>query len=151
MDYFQSIVAEWLVSDGRTLLAEEYYLRTSHVRELKHRDQTYLWPDIIAVRLHDRKVFLCEVTWSRNWSAIKRKLEKYAEHMPEIRDALEHWLGIPHDFGMSIWYFVPENHICKIGERKPRGLQLDFTSLEDVQPWKYTHGQRFTDGPDNIK
>ena len=149
MDYYQSIVAQWLVSDGRTFLAEEYYLRTSRVREFKHRDQTYLWPDIIAVRLRDRKVFLCEVTWSRNWGTIERKLEKYSENMPEIRDALDHWLGIPHDFDASIWYFVPEDHIAKIRERNALG------SVASCSPrWrKSSHGNirmanAVTDGPD---
>ena len=33
MDYYQSVVAEWLVSDGRTLVAEEYYLRAKNVEE----------------------------------------------------------------------------------------------------------------------
>ena len=142
MDFFRSNVAEWLVSDGKTLLAEEYYLRTSHVREFKHKGHAYLWPDIVAVRLCDKEVFLCEVTWSNDWSKIKRKLDKYAERMPGIREALEFWLGIPPEFNLSIWYFVPEDHIEKIKGRKPPGLQLDFTPLEQIKQWEYTHGLR---------
>ncbi len=142
MDYFQSIVADWLVSDGRTMVAEEYYLRTSHVRDFKHPNQTYLWPDIVAVRLCDKEVFLCEVTWSCNWSRIKTKLDKYAVSMPNIREALEIWLGIPQDFNVGIWYFVPKDHIEGIKVRKPLDLQLKWTPLEETLPWTYTYGQR---------
>ncbi|MCY4460434.1 MAG: hypothetical protein OXC26_08575 [Albidovulum sp.] len=142
MDYYQSVVAQWLVSDGRTLLAEEYYLRTSHVTEFKHSDQECLWPDMVAVRLNDKEVFLCEVTWSRGWSRIEEKLENYADRMPSIRESIECWLGIPQDFELRIWYFVPEGHIEKIKAKKPPGLKLDFTALEEIKPWTYTHGQR---------
>jgi hypothetical protein len=144
MDYYQTIVSEWLTSDGRTLVAQEYGLRTSHVNEFRHKEQSNLWPDILAVRLNDKQVFLCEVTWSKDWGRIKEKMCVYDVHMPQIRLSLENWLGIPatDDWKLDVWYFVPKVHIEKIVQRKPQELRLRLTPLELIKPWTYTHGWR---------
>lgn len=147
MDYFQTVVGEWLTADGRTLIAQEYGLRTSDVRSFKSKNQTNLWPDIVAVRLMDKKVYLCEITWSRDWQRIKLKLDNYWNLLPSIKDALECWLGIPQteEWAVSVWYFVPESHTMRIMAMRPGELNLRVTKLEDIKPWTYTHGWRQPD------
>ena len=107
-----------------------------------------MWPDLVAVRLNEKKAFICEVTWSKNWSEIKIKLDKYADRTEDIQKSLHHWLGINHDFEVRIWYFVLKDNIKKIRERKLQNLRLVFTSLEKIKPWRYTHGFRERDGDD---
>ena len=147
MDYYQSIVAEWLTADGRTLVAQEYGLRTSHVQEFKVKGQKNLWPDILAVRPRDKRAFLCEVSWSKDWKRTGEKLAKYHELMPQIRESLDHWLAIPtsNDWVVHVWYFVPEAQVEKTKQLGPAGLGLRVSSLDQIKPWTYTHGWRVPD------
>lgn len=141
--YFENIVAQWLMADGRTLITEEYPLRISHATEFTHKGQKVRWPDILAVRPKDKDIFLCEVTWLKSWSKIQEKIEEYSEHEDKIRSCLEHWLGIG-DVGwdLKIWYFVPSKHTERIQSMACNGLLLKTTTLEEIKPWTFTWGFR---------
>lgn len=137
---YENVIAAWLVADGQTLIAPQYPLRIGEPT----MPEPVRWPDILAVQPKDRQVFLCEVTWHDGWSRHGQKVAEYHEHIDNIRATLEHWLGIGGEaWQISVWYFVPEAHVEKIGSMEPRdSLQLRVTSLESIKPWTYTWGYR---------
>lgn len=145
MDYFQNTVAEWLGSDSRTLLVQEYYLRLSNHEVLSSSNQEYRWPDIVAVRMADEQVFLCEVTWSGNFSELARRVTAYFERLEAVRTSLRYWLGIPEGWQIAVWMFVPRGHVPKLASKARPDWRVRFTALEDIRPWEYVHGCRPAD------
>ncbi len=137
---YEEAVSTWLVADGRTLIAPQYPVRIGEAT----RSKPVRWPDILAVRPKDRQIFLCEVTWSKDWSRLCRKIDEYHDRLDDIRTSLDHWLGIGcAEWQVSVWYFVPEAHVDKIGSRRPYdGSFLKVTPLESIKPWTYAWGFR---------
>ena len=139
---FDEAVATWLVAEGRTLIAPQYPLRIGEDPAAKGPVK---WPDILAVRPRDRHIFLCEVTWDKNWKKFGDKIADYREHLDNTRANLNHWLGIgDKEWEISVWYFVPEHpHVAKIRSMRPDDeLGLCVTALETITPWNYTWGFR---------
>ena len=141
--YYEEAVATWLVADGRTLIAPQYPVRIN----APTADTPVTWPDILAVRPKDKEVFLCEVSWSRDWTRHCQKFTKYRDHRENIHASLEHWLGVGgEEWQLSVWYFVPEKHVEKIeGMMGCAGLPLKVTALESIKPWTYAWGFRKTE------
>ena len=99
--YFEGAVAAWLVADGRTLIAPEYPLGIGENPELK---EPVRWPDILAVRPKDKHLFLCEVTWGKDWKKFGDKIADYRGHLDNIRESLDYWLGIEkEEWSISVW------------------------------------------------
>lgn len=139
---FGEAVATWLVADGRTLIAPECSLGIGENPALK---DPVRWPDILAVRPKDKHIFLCEVTWGKDWRKFRDKIADYHDSLDNIRASLDHWLGVgDKEWRISVWYFVPKHpHVGKIRSMKPdNGIGLYVTSLETITPWKYTWGFR---------
>lgn len=140
---YEDIVAAWLVADGRTLIASQYPLRIGE----PSASEPVRWPDILAVRPKEKHVLICEVTWSKDWSRLRKKIAVYRDHVDNIRASLENWLGVGDEaWQLSLRYFVPDADVIKIEESidPDDRLPVKFTPLESIKPWTYTWGFRET-------
>ncbi len=144
----EETVETWLVADGRTLVAPQYALGIGTDPEIK---DPYRWPDILAVRPKDREILLCEVTWSKGWSDLRKKISGYRSHSNNIRAGLKHWLGIGDEkWRIEIWYFVPQENVGHFMSNvihhktieNDDGMAVKVVPLEETVPWKYVWGWR---------
>lgn len=144
---YENVIAAWLVADGQTLIAPQYPLRIGEPTMA----EPVRWPDILAVQPKNRRAFLCEVTWSKDWSRHGKKIAEYRDHIDNIRASLEHWLGIEGEaWQISVWYFVPAAHVEKIRSMETGvDFPLKVTSLESIKPWSYTWGYRKADAQED--
>ena len=111
------------------------------------------------------KIFLCEVTYSKNANALIRKLQAWNQNWDAICGALIEHNRLSPDWSVQPWLFVPEalnsqkcaqklvDALRKIEEGQGLKFSPRITSLEMVQPWMYSEdrdGEKLNLKPDCI-
>lgn len=150
-DYFQGVVAEFLRADRGVFVNPEILLQLEPGASPKKGRFWYC--DLMAVSLRERKVYLCEVTYSSSVSALIKRLAAWKEHWQELKLAIQRDCSVDPTWDVSPWVFLPRSHRT-IYERKLSGLGIIsghgmpepiFTALEDVVPWQYCTWDRKPD------
>jgi len=147
MDYYQGVVSEYLRADRSVFLNSEFCLQ---LHPGSAYDKSSFWyVDILAIDLRNQRAFLCEITYSKTLSALKKRLALWSQHWPEMREALERDAGIPSAWSAKPWLFVPENLVTPLvaavnslthgSEKLPTPR---ITTLEHTQPWRYVSWDR---------
>lgn len=151
MDYYQGIVADFLTGDPTVFVKPEFCVRLDADGPLKKGEHWYC--DILAVSFGAREVYLCEVTYSQTVGALYRRLRDWAENWGAIREAIHRDAGVPRDWEIRPWVFVPreqgelaKDRITRIraGFGAPGDMpEAEVTCLEDVVPWLHRspHGR----------
>lgn len=142
-DYYQGVVAEYLRADRGVFLNPEILLQLERGASPKKGRSWYC--DLMAVSLREKKVFLCEVTYSSSVSALIKRLGAWKTHWIELNLALQRDCCVDPSWPVVPWVFLPESRrpvyehkLATLGEFTEHGMPVPkFTALEDVVPWKY--------------
>lgn len=149
LDYFQGVVTEYLVADRAAYVNTELLIQLDEKSPLKGR---HWYCDAAAISFREKKMYLCEVTYSKSMSALSNRLLAWSIHWGELVAALKRDCRIPDDWQIEPWVFIPEKYSPAL-KRKIISLADDHNSingmpypriifLEDVMPWKYVTWDR---------
>lgn len=137
MDYFQGIVAEYLRANRATFINPEYCLQLDEKEKAPSKGSSW-YVDILAINIAQRAVFLCEVTYSQSLSALLKRLTEWSQHWAQILHALHRDSGVPMEWSVRPWVFIPETLIPRFVTKTPEfSAKPIITPLEMTMPWLY--------------
>lgn len=151
MDYFQGVVTEYLRADRAMFVNTECCIQLNPgVNPDKSGPHWYC--DAVAVNFRLRKVYLCEVTYSKSLSALITRLKSWSENWGKLKQALARDCSLPDDWEVRPWLFVPQ-HLRAALDKKLTILHgvnggvtnmpvPIITELEAVLPWVYKSWNR---------
>jgi hypothetical protein len=150
VDYDQGVVCDYLQQvDGAMFIKAECPIQLEPGKMAPKG--TFWYCDAVAVNLRDKKVYLCEVSYSRTLFALAKRLEAWSKEWPKLRSAIVRDLSIPDSWQVQPWVFVPAALHQKLEMRlsaRPKASPNEdtvtmpkpmVTSLESVAPWNYPH------------
>jgi hypothetical protein len=138
MDYYQGIVADFLITRQSCFVSSEFLIDLSKgAAQTKGRSW---WVDILAVDFKHKTIFLCEVSYSKTLAALAKRLQQWSDNWIEIRDTLFLLTSIPSDWTVRVRIFTP-NELRDVYERQMKTLSappfdLQWEPLEEVVPWR---------------
>jgi len=142
MDYYESVVIDYLRTNRKIFLNTEYCIQVDPGKNPQKGAHWYC--DALALDFSSTTIFLCEISYATNLGALIKRLRAWHQNWSEIRSAIvrdsalsrssqESWKVRP-------WLFIPKDNKksleAKIAEVKDL-LDPRITELETVQPWKY--------------
>jgi hypothetical protein len=107
--------------------------------------------DILAVNLREKKVYLCEVTYSKSLAALTKRLTAWARDWGAVRQAICRDANVPAGWEMQPYVFIPKvlepNFRVRIAdlENAQKSGAMPYPGikhLEDVVPWTYRSWDR---------
>ncbi len=144
MDYFQGVVTEYLRAKRSVFVNTECLLQLDNGKTLKDR---HWYCDIVAANFSEKTVYLCEVTYSATMQTLIGRLAAWQQHWPLLVAAIHRDCGIPADWTVSPWVFIPEKYKGRFLERFQLMSQSGdvnkamptprITHLESTLPWAY--------------
>jgi hypothetical protein len=156
MDYYQSIVIEYLRADRALFVNTECCIQIKQGRP--HTDKGSHWYcDAVVADFRSETVFLCEISYSLTLAALIKRLKLWNDNWEGIRVALARECALPKEWlvGLRPWLFVPGGEksgpktgldhpqllaaLSRIGNGSPK-FNPRITPLEMVQPWRYCRG-----------
>ncbi len=134
ISYHQEIVVQYLSSDPRLFISEEYYVGWGKEAKGEH-----IWVDVVAVDICNKEVFLVEITSDPYARQIIKKLNlTYSTMLPTVRTAMLGGLGLPDDWSIRPWIFVRREAVSKILDKIDSHLVPKITHLEmTAWEWEY--------------
>lgn len=149
MDFFQSVVTEYLVADRAAFVNTELLIQLDPDEPRKGR---HWYCDAAAASFRDETLFLCEVTYSKSMAALAKRLLAWDSNWTELREAISRDCGIPRSWAIQPWVFIPEKYSATLktrivdltaGERTETAMPYPrITFLESVVPWNYVTWDR---------
>jgi hypothetical protein len=153
MDYFQSAVTEYLRASRSVFVNTECRIQLDPGDV--HAKDRHWYCDAVAVDFRKSTVYLCEITYSTTMHSLFARLQRWEEHWAELRTAVFRDCGIPEDWQVRPWVFIPEQYDPVFKKKtallKPTaGTSIHMpeplvTYLESVLPWKYRIHSRGSD------
>jgi hypothetical protein len=155
LDYYQGVVIDYLRADRSVFINSEYCIEpTESPDNVTCGDHWYC--DAVAMDFRSKTIFLCEVTFAANLSALISRLSDWHKNWDEVQIAIIRQSNLDDIFvaGWSIkpWLFVPkerigllERRLDLIGNGQELNFKYEITCLEDVQPWLYKPHNRLPD------
>jgi hypothetical protein len=151
MDYFQGVVTEFLRADRAVFVNTECCIQLNP-GENPDRTGPHWFCDAVAVNFRERRVYLCEITYSKSLSALNKRLADWAADWGLLQVALVRDCHVPGVWPVQPWLFVPHALQMPLKEKLARissiGMGSDrmpiprTTDLEEVAPWKYRSWDR---------
>ena len=151
VDYYQSVVIEYLRADRAVFVNTEYCIQ---IEPGKNPDVSgpHWYCDAVAIDFGTQPtptVFLCEVSYAEKLQALTNRLKHWSAHWEDLRQALARDSHIRQDWPVRPWLFVPQKLIPLAKEKLIGILTSDassafhprITHLEAVQPWNYSSWQ----------
>jgi hypothetical protein len=145
MDYYQSVVMEYLRADRAVFINTECCIQ---LVDSPNPDTSGLhwYCDAIAVNLRDKEVLLCEVTYAKGLTALLKRLRNWSSNWPELRKAIVRDCKIDPTWAVRPWIFAPrellEKYSAPLCALKFDGVECRTKYLEDIQPWKFRSWDR---------
>lgn len=143
MSHYQDVVRDFLHAKKSIFVSPELKIQLYQNNEDKGN---YWYCDIVAIDLKNNTAFLCEVTYSKTCQALIKRLKAWDSNWQELKDALVRDCGIPKNWDIEPWIFIPQSRHEKI-----RGLGFinmpspRVTYLESIPPWMYEEENRTSD------
>jgi hypothetical protein len=113
MDYFQSVVAEYLQRDRASFINTEFLL--PHKARPTDEGPPEWLVDILSVNLRDQRVYLCEISYSDRLQALEKRLREWADHWDVVTKTIRMDAHIPDDWPICIHLFVPAKQLIDLG------------------------------------
>ena len=150
MDYYQGVVYDYLQEvDGGMFIKAECPIQLEPGKS--PAKGAFWYCDALAVNFREKKVYLCEVTYSSTLHALAKRLEAWSKEWPKLRGAIVRDCSIPDSWQVQPWVFVPQalrqrldeklsvlaNSKSNVGKGAMPIPRVD--SLESVAPWNYKH------------
>jgi hypothetical protein len=148
MDYYENIVIDYLRADRALFVNTQCCLQLvkAHNPDTSGR---HWYCDAVAADFRSHTVFLCEISYGSQLSALCKRLKDWQDHWKSLVDALKRDCYLPLEWPVHVWLFVPKHVVSLLEKRLSRignGLPLNFihkiTELENVQPWLYCSWDR---------
>lgn len=145
MDYFQGVVTEYLRAKRSVFVNTECLLQLDDGNQtLKDR---HWYCDIVAADFSEKAVYLCEVTYSATMQSLIGRLTAWRQQWPMLVSAIRRDCGIPSDWTVTPWVFIPAKYKTKFVEKLQvlNSAEEPFcempmpriTHLESTLPWEY--------------
>jgi hypothetical protein len=148
MDYFESVVVNYLRADRATFVNTECCIQVNPA-DNPDASGPHWYCDAVALDLRAMTVFLCEISYSKQLSGLTDRLKDWHEHWKLVCHALNRDSFVPAYLPVRPWLFIPEELVPVVLRRleQIRGAEaLKFvpriTPLEMVLPWKYKSWSR---------
>jgi hypothetical protein len=153
MDYFQSVVTEYLRANRATFVNTECLIQLdAGSNPLKGR---HWYCDAVAANFTKSMVYLCEVTYSTNLYPLISRLTDWDVNWEAVCKAIARDCAIPASWSVQPWLFVPRERedmlnkkLASIHAAQRECLRMPkpmITHLEDVNPWNYKWWDRKVD------
>lgn len=146
MDYFEGVVIEYLRADRSLFVNTQCCIQ---LNEGFNPDTSgpHWYCDAVAVSIKSKAAYLCEITYASPPASLFKRLESWASSWPQLRAALARDSGIPQDWAVTPWIFVPQGNRAKV-EAFASALPHEHMpvpkvqELESVMPWLYRSWDR---------
>ena len=145
MDYFQGIVTDYLRADRSVFVNTECLIQLEPGDAPPKNEHWYC--DIVAVCFRDRRVYLCEVTFSKSLQGLAKRLHAWSAQWPAVVAAVHNDCMTPPAFEVLPWVFIPERSsrtwgrlrstIASAAPTEPVMPSPRLTYLEHTVPWLY--------------
>lgn len=137
MGYYQEIVAEHLKS-SRTIFVNPEALVDLGSGAPFAKGQHW-WVDVLAADFQTRTIYLCEVSYSKTLSALRKRLKSWSDNWDEFRGAVFQTTRAPKEWDVVPWIFIPEQlfPVCQKGLAAVGPLRFAplYSCLEKTPPW----------------
>jgi len=155
MDYYQSVVLDYLEADRAFFVNAEYCIQ---INPGDNPDTTgpHWYCDAVALDLRAKEVFLCEISYATHLADLTKRLKGWHDNWDGVRRALVRDGFISESWPVRPWLFVPQERVdllkkrlLQIANGQPK-FKVRITPLEMVQPWRYPnfnhkHAEQSTD------
>jgi len=161
MDYYQTVVVEYLRADRSIFVNTECWIRLDRVAEPEKGRSWYC--DALAInfrRSGATTIYLVEVSYAQKLGALFKRLAAWNSQWAYLCKALVDECNVPHSWNVRPWLFIPTKSIQSAVDRVGRitgvgqPAQMPFpliTPLEMTVPWEYRtwdrEGERVEDKP----
>ncbi|EPK4168639.1 hypothetical protein QEG52_001356 [Stenotrophomonas maltophilia] len=144
MDHFESVVLDFLRADRRLFINAQCCIQLNPGTN-PDTSGPHWYCDAVAVSVRDRSAFLCEISYAVRLPALVARLKSWDQHWIALKEALARDCGIPVDWTLQPWLFVPNDRVDRL-RLGARALSLmpepRITALEEVLPWRYRSWDR---------
>lgn len=161
MDYYQTVVVEYLRADRSIFVNTECWIRLDRVPEPGKNRSWYC--DALAINLRKggaATIYLVEVSYAQKLGALFKRLAAWNSQWAYVCKALVEECNVPHNWDVRPWLFIPTKsiqiavdrvgRICGVGQPGQMPFPL-ITPLEMTVPWEYRtwdrEGERVEDKP----
>ena len=146
MDHFESIVLEYLRAD-RSLFVNTQCCIQLNPGDNPDTSGPHWYCDAVAVSFKSKAIFLCEITYASPPNSLMKRLAAWNKDWPILCQALARDSGVPTDWPVKPWLFVPESLVDRVtsfvASMEPLTMpQPKVTKLEEVLPWRYRSWNR---------
>ena len=143
MNYYESVVIDYLRADRAIFLNAEYCIQPS-AGPNPDVCGPHWYCDAVALDLRDKHIYLCEISYEARLSALSRRLNAWNLNWEGVRKGIMRESHIDMNWPITPWLFIPQHlqpRLADILQHAEKAGPLNFvprvTHLEDVQPWKY--------------
>jgi|ERR1035438_8066238 hypothetical protein len=150
MNYYESVVMDYLRADRAVFLNTEYCIQINPGNPDTSGPHWYC--DAVALNFRSKKIFLCEISYAVRLADLVKRLKSWHDNWKGVCDAVARDSFLPEPWPVRPWLFVPEGRVPLLEQRLGRianGQPLKFdpkiTHLEMVQPWRYPSWNREPD------
>jgi hypothetical protein len=150
MDYYQSVVMDYIRADRATFVNTETCIQLNPGNP--DTSGLHWYCDAVVTDFRDRRIFLTEISFSKQLSDLAQRLRGWAANCDGVCAALARDSCLPIEWPVRPWLFVPEDRLpqlCKVlGSTGAEGHFVPrVTTLEMVQPWRYRSWDRVGEAP----
>ena len=145
MDYFQGVVTEFLRAKRSQFVNTEYMINLDP--DGTYNKGRHWFCDAVAIDFAESTLHLCEVTYSKTLQSLLGRLQAWANHWPEVLDAIRRDSSLVGEWQVVPRLFVPGEQREALSKRlqeikRPESSRYGMpqplvTPLEDALPWKY--------------
>ena len=156
MDYLQGVVEDYLSAGQGMFINPECLIQLDADGPKKER---HWYCDIVAVDLKENAVFLCEVTYARQPTALFKRLRQWNENWSKVREALRRDYGIPAAWKIQPQLFVLEVRMADVSSKVRADIAASgspcpmpepaIVSLDQVARWRLESLESRPTGPDD--
>ncbi len=146
MDYFQSIVTEYLRAK-RCVFVNTEYLVNLDAGDKQYKGRHW-YCDVLAVNFEESTLYLCEVTYSSTMQGLISRLKAWDTHWQLLAPALIRDACVPDHWSVQPWIFIPKEQHRSFDEKFALNGTMPtprVTHLEEILPWKYPSWDRKSD------
>jgi hypothetical protein len=148
MNYYESVVVDYLRADRAIFVNTECCIQ---VNQADNPDSSgaHWYCDAVAVDFRSKEIFLCEISYAAELTALLKRLKGWHDNWDAVRHALSRDSFLPESWPVRPWLFVPEENLDfllkalgHIGKGEALKFTTRITTLEMVQPWRYASWNR---------
>ena len=149
MNYYESVVVEYLRADRAVFVNTEYCIQLN-ANENPDTSGPHWYCDAVALDFRSKTIFLCEISYAVNLQHLLKRLRAWNENWQLICSAIARdSCFCLTDWTVRPWLFIPEKEeaalvlrLQKIANGKTLAFDYHVTHLEIVQPWRYSSYNR---------